>query len=280
MFLNSWIHYYRLFVFLKFNELRESYFMKKKLLLAAVLAASVSNVFASEYSYEIISSKNKNADLKELSRDAKNYVEDVKKFLTDAALTDEVGKVIYLTQKKEVTTRNGAVVCLRHVTIDQRSKEKALYRLSSVGKNATGRVTNEDDLRVFLSGTKDVARTNADKAATKGATKKEKAFLELTAGTQFQFGSSGKTFQGEVVFKPGKSLCIARVEIGGQGGSEGSRGSDSFGDDEGGRRDNSRDGSSSGSRDSHHRIKHDNYSDNNGDGGDNYNEGRRGRDRD
>lgn len=205
--------------------------MKKKLLFAAMLAMSASSVFAaSEYSYEIINAKNKQADLKHLNGEAADYVRSVKKILTDAALTDPSGKLIYLLAKKESNAGNGAFVCLRHVTLT-RGGEKALYRLSSSGKN--GRVTNEDDLRVFLSGQKEVARSG-EKAATKGATKKEKAFLELTAGTQFQFMSSGKTFQGEVVLKDGKSLCYARVELGGAGGGDMGGDGESFGGDNGG----------------------------------------------
>ena len=269
--------------------------MRKKLLLAAVLAVSASNVFAaSNYSYEIISDGNKNPDLKQLNQEASDYLREVKKYLTDAALTDDVGKVIYLTQKKEATIGSGAVVCLRHVTLTK-GGEKALYRLSSAVKNAMGRVTNPDDLKVFLSGTKEVLRTNADKAASKGATKKEKAFLELKVGTQFQFVSDGKTFQGEVILKPGKSLCFARVEVGGAGGGRDSGdGRDNVGGDESGRGDNfggdeDRGRSRSSSRDSGSRSSssrggnHDNYADNgDSNNGDNYGgEGRRSsRDRD
>ncbi len=216
--------------------------MKKKLLFAATLVMSVSSLFAaSEYSYEIINAKNKQADLKHLNREAADYVRDVKKILTDAALTDPSGKLIYLLAKKESNAGNGAFVCLRHVTLT-RGGEKALYRVSSRGKN--GRITNEDDLRVFLSGQKEVSRSG-EKAATKGATKKEKAFLELTAGTQFQFMSSGKTFQGEVVLKDGKSLCYARVELGGAGGGDmgGDEPRESFDGDRGGEQSRGRSGS-------------------------------------
>jgi hypothetical protein len=219
--------------------------MKKKLLFAAMLAMSASSVFAaSEYSYEIINAKNKQADLKHLNREAADYVRDVKKILTDAALTDPSGKVIYLLAKKESNAGNGAFVCLRHVTIDPRTKEKALYRVSSATRNGMGRVTNEDDLRVFLSGQKEVSRSG-EKAAAKGAKKLEKAFLELTVGTQFQFMSCGKTFQGEVVLKDGKSLCFARVELGGAGGSDmgGDEPRESFDGDRGGEQSRGRSGS-------------------------------------
>ncbi len=253
--------------------------MKKKLLLAAMLAMSVSSVFAaSEYSYEIISSKNKQADLKHLNNEAQTYVREVKKILTDAALTDNAGKIIYLLSKKEVNVSNGAVVFLRHVTL-AKGGEKALYRVSSAGKNGGGRVTNEDDLRVFLSGQKEVSRSG-EKSATKGAKKLEKAFLDLTVGTQFQFESSGKIFQGEVIFKEGKSIGFARVELGGAGG--GDMGGDSFDETRG--RSHSRDRGHSRDRDNfgddghgrssaHHGSRSSSSRDSRGSHGSNHNRG-------